>query len=164
MFKELLPVLRDRAVLLTVTLVDTDQIRVQAIKIDRMLAVDTAVGRPEHNLAGLRVDQPTVLVVMLVFKRRSDLSQIDSSQVERSTEVPGSTVRHFLLTFLQLGLLDRVEVHGNIFPLKGPRNPGEFDQATTRRRQTAKEMTSAANIDQLFFTPMTSNIKLRKRL
>ena len=31
MFKELLPVLRDRAVLLTVTLVDTDQIRVNIV-------------------------------------------------------------------------------------------------------------------------------------
>jgi Fic family protein len=36
----------------------------------------------------------------------------DSNQVERSTEVPGSTVRHFLFTFLRLGLLERVEVHG----------------------------------------------------
>jgi len=31
MFKELLPVLRDRAVLLTVTLVDADQIRVNIV-------------------------------------------------------------------------------------------------------------------------------------
>ncbi len=36
----------------------------------------------------------------------------DSNQVERSAEVPGSTVRHFLFTFQQLGLLERIEKHG----------------------------------------------------
>jgi Fic family protein len=36
----------------------------------------------------------------------------DSNQVERSTAVPGSTVRHFLFTFQQLGLLERIETHG----------------------------------------------------
>jgi Fic family protein len=36
----------------------------------------------------------------------------DSNAIERKTEIPGSTVRHFLFTFLKLGLLDRVEMHG----------------------------------------------------
>ena len=36
----------------------------------------------------------------------------DSNAIERRTEIPGSTVRHFLFTFLKLGLLDRVEMHG----------------------------------------------------
>ena len=35
-----------------------------------------------------------------------------SNAIERKTEIPGSTIRHFLFTFLRLGLLDRVEVHG----------------------------------------------------
>lgn len=37
---------------------------------------------------------------------------VDCNQVERSADVPGSTVRHFLFTFLQLGLLERLEMHG----------------------------------------------------
>jgi len=36
----------------------------------------------------------------------------DSNAIERRTEVPGSTVRHFLVTFLRFGLLDRMEMHG----------------------------------------------------
>jgi Fic family protein len=35
----------------------------------------------------------------------------DSKAIERRTEIPGSTVRHFLFTFLKLGFLDRVEMH-----------------------------------------------------
>jgi len=36
----------------------------------------------------------------------------DSRDIERRTELPGSTIRHFLLTFMKLGLLDRLETHG----------------------------------------------------
>ncbi len=49
--------------------------------------------------------------VMAVFMDDPD-AWFDSNQVERSTEVPGSTVRHFLFTFQQLGLLEQEEVHG----------------------------------------------------
>lgn len=36
----------------------------------------------------------------------------DSSEVENRTELPGSSVRHFLFTFMKLGLLERLETHG----------------------------------------------------
>lgn len=36
----------------------------------------------------------------------------NSNEVGRRTGVPGSTVRHFLLAFLRLRLLERLEVHG----------------------------------------------------
>jgi len=36
----------------------------------------------------------------------------NGTAIESRTEIPGSTVRHFLFTFLRLGLLERVEVHG----------------------------------------------------
>jgi DNA-binding IclR family transcriptional regulator len=51
------------------------------------------------------------LKVMAVFMAEPQ-EWLDSSQVERKTEVPGSTVRHFLFAFLRLGLLERLEVHG----------------------------------------------------
>jgi hypothetical protein len=36
----------------------------------------------------------------------------DSNAIERKTELPGSTIRHFLFTFFKMGLLERLEVHG----------------------------------------------------
>ena len=36
----------------------------------------------------------------------------DSNAIGRKTEIPGSSVRHFLFAFPRLGLLVRVEVHG----------------------------------------------------
>ena len=36
----------------------------------------------------------------------------DSRDIERKTELPGSSVRHFLFTFMKLGLLERLEMHG----------------------------------------------------
>jgi hypothetical protein len=61
-------------------------------------------------MTGKRISAEQVKV-MAVFRANPD-GWFDSNQVERSAEVPGSTVRHFLFTFLQLGLLGRVEVHG----------------------------------------------------
>jgi DNA-binding IclR family transcriptional regulator len=61
-------------------------------------------------MTGKRISAEQVKV-MAVFMADPD-AWFDSNQVERSTEVPGSTVRHFLFTFQQLGLLERVEVHG----------------------------------------------------
>jgi DNA-binding IclR family transcriptional regulator len=37
---------------------------------------------------------------------------LDSVTLERKTELPGSTIRHFLFTFFKMGLLERLEVHG----------------------------------------------------
>jgi predicted transcriptional regulator len=61
-------------------------------------------------MTGKRISAEQVRV-MAVFTASPD-GWFDSNQVERSAEVPGSTVRHFLLAFLQLGLVERVEVHG----------------------------------------------------
>jgi len=49
--------------------------------------------------------------VMAVFTNEAH-QWFDSSAIERKTEIPGSTVRHFLFEFLRLGLLERVETHG----------------------------------------------------
>jgi DNA-binding IclR family transcriptional regulator len=54
---------------------------------------------------------PEQVRVMAVFTAEPQ-GWFDSNEVERKTEVPGSSVRHFLLTFLKLGVLERVEVHG----------------------------------------------------
>jgi Fic family protein len=61
-------------------------------------------------MTGKRISAEQVKV-MAVFTAEPD-AWFDSNQVERSTEVPGSTVRHFLFSFLQLGLLERIEAHG----------------------------------------------------
>ena len=61
-------------------------------------------------MTGKRISVEQVKV-MTVFTASPD-AWFDSNQAERSAEVPGSTVRHFLLTFLRLGLLERLEVHG----------------------------------------------------
>lgn len=61
-------------------------------------------------MTGKRISAEQVKV-MEVFTANPD-GWFDSNQVERSAEVPGSTVRHFLFTFLQLGLLERLEMHG----------------------------------------------------
>jgi DNA-binding IclR family transcriptional regulator len=59
-------------------------------------------------MTGKRISAEQVRM-MAVFTADPD-AWFDSSQ--HSAEVPGSTVRHFLFTFQQLGLLERVEVHG----------------------------------------------------
>lgn len=51
------------------------------------------------------------LKVMAVFTGEPQ-EWLDSNEVERKTGLPGSTVRHFLFTFLRLGLLERLEMHG----------------------------------------------------
>ncbi|MDR3676931.1 MAG: hypothetical protein P4N24_15685 [Acidobacteriota bacterium] len=36
----------------------------------------------------------------------------DSNSIQRKTEIPDNSLRHFLFAFLRLGLLERLEVHG----------------------------------------------------
>ncbi|MGH3845206.1 MAG: hypothetical protein ACRDR6_23395 [Pseudonocardiaceae bacterium] len=60
--------------------IDADQ--VQVIEVDGCLAVDTGVRRLEHDLSGLRIDQPAMLVVGLVAKSGSDLLQVQAAQVK----------------------------------------------------------------------------------
>jgi Fic family protein len=67
-------------------------------------------GSTRRGMTGKRISAEQVKV-MEVFTANPD-GWFDSNQVERSAEVPGSTVRHFLFTFLQLGLLERLEMHG----------------------------------------------------
>ena len=51
--------------------VDADQ--AQLVEVDQGAAVDAAIDGPEHDLSGLQVDQPSVLVVGLTCQRRGDL-------------------------------------------------------------------------------------------
>jgi hypothetical protein len=60
--------------------VDADQVRV--IEVDGCLAVDTGIGSPQHDLSGLRIDQPAMLVIGLVAKSSSDLLQVQAAQVK----------------------------------------------------------------------------------
>jgi DNA-binding IclR family transcriptional regulator len=61
-------------------------------------------------MTGKRVSAEQV-AVMAVFMAEPQ-GWFDSNAIERKTEIPGSSVRHFLFAFLRLGLLERVEVHG----------------------------------------------------
>ena len=61
-------------------------------------------------MTGKRVSAEQVRV-MAVFTAEPQ-EWLDSNTIERRTEIPGSSVRHFLFAFLRLGLLERVEVHG----------------------------------------------------
>src|SRR5690242_14191525 len=54
--------------------IDDDQ--VQLIDVDGCLSVNTGIGSPQHDLSGLRIDQPAMLVVGLVAKSSSDLLQV----------------------------------------------------------------------------------------
>src|SRR5436309_14066749 len=58
--------------------VDAEQ--VQVIEVDGCLAVDTGVASPEHDLSGLRIDQPAMLVVGLLGKSGSDLLQVQAAE------------------------------------------------------------------------------------
>jgi DNA-binding IclR family transcriptional regulator len=60
-------------------------------------------------MTGKRISAEQVKV-MAVFTVDPD-GWFDSNEVERNTGLPGSTVRHFLFTFLRLGLLERLEMH-----------------------------------------------------
>jgi DNA-binding IclR family transcriptional regulator len=61
-------------------------------------------------MTGKRISAEQVKV-MAVFTADPD-AWFDSNAIERKTEIPGSTVRHLLFTFLRLGLLERLEMHG----------------------------------------------------
>jgi hypothetical protein len=64
--------------------VDDDQ--VQLVEVDRRLAVDAGVGRPERDLSRVRVDQPVMFVVGLVGQRVAISSR---SMLLRSSTRPG---------------------------------------------------------------------------
>jgi hypothetical protein len=65
--------------------VDADQI--QLIEVDRRLAVDAGVGRPERDLSGLRVDHPPMLVAVLVGQRDADLLQVQAGEVKHQARI-----------------------------------------------------------------------------
>lgn len=65
--------------------IDDDQ--VQLVEVDWRLPVDAGVGRPERDLAGVRVDQPVVFVVGLAGQRVGDLLQIDAAQVKHQARI-----------------------------------------------------------------------------
>jgi hypothetical protein len=56
--------------------------QVQVVEVNGCLAVDPGVGGPEHDLSGLRIDQPAMLVVCLVRKSGSDLLQVKAAQIK----------------------------------------------------------------------------------
>jgi DNA-binding IclR family transcriptional regulator len=49
----------------------------------------------------------------------------ESREVENRTELPGSSVRHFLFTFMKLGLLERLEMHGGYRYRLSPKADGQ---------------------------------------
>ena len=61
-------------------------------------------------MTGKRISAEQVRV-MAVFMAEPQ-SWFNSNAIERKTEIPGSSIRHFLLAFLRLGLVERLEVHG----------------------------------------------------
>jgi hypothetical protein len=69
--------------------IDADQ--VQLLEVDRRLAVDAGVGRPERDLSGLWVDQPPVFVAALVGQRVGDLLQIEAAQVRHGARIDPSS-------------------------------------------------------------------------
>ena len=77
------------------------------------------------------------LRVMVVFTSDPQ-GWLDSSDIERKTEVPGSSIRHFLFTFMRLGLLDRVETHGGYRYRLSPK--AEAQPYFERRQEAAAAM------------------------
>ena len=61
-------------------------------------------------MTGKRISAEQVKVIAVFMVEPQEW--LDSNAIGRKTEIPGSSIRHFLFTFLRLGLLDRVEVHG----------------------------------------------------
>ena len=61
-------------------------------------------------MTGKRISEQQVKV-MAVFPDDPE-GWLDSSAIERKTELPASTVRHFLFTLFRLRLLELLEVHG----------------------------------------------------
>jgi excisionase family DNA binding protein len=55
---------------------------VQLIELHRVLPVDAEVARPETELSYCRVDEPTVVVVLLILESHRQLLEIHRAQVE----------------------------------------------------------------------------------
>jgi len=83
-------------------------------------------------MTGKRVSAEQVKV-MLVFTSEPQ-GWFDSGTIGRRTELPESSVRHFLFVFLRLGLLERVEVHGGY---RYRLSPGADKQPYFQRLQEA---------------------------
>ena len=61
-------------------------------------------------MAGKQVSAEQLKVMAIFMAEPSEW--FDGNAIERKTELPGSSIRHFLFAFLRLGLLERVELHG----------------------------------------------------
>jgi DNA-binding IclR family transcriptional regulator len=61
-------------------------------------------------MTGKRVSEQQIRV-MAVFTAEAE-SWFDGEAIVHKTGLPGSTVRHFLLNFFKLGMLERAEVFG----------------------------------------------------
>ncbi|MCC3313613.1 hypothetical protein [Nocardia africana] len=55
---------------------------VHLVEVDGRASIDAAVARPQHDLTGLRVDQPSALLVGLIRQSRGDLLQVEAAQVQ----------------------------------------------------------------------------------
>src|SRR6266496_3201020 len=63
------------------------QIKSKSSRLAGACPVDASIGRPEHDLSGLRVDQPPVLVAGLVGQRVSDLLQVQAAQLKHGARI-----------------------------------------------------------------------------
>jgi DNA-binding IclR family transcriptional regulator len=61
-------------------------------------------------MTGKRVSAQQI-TVMTAFTAEPE-TWFDGAAIEHKTGLPGSTVRHFLLNFFKLGMLERAEVFG----------------------------------------------------
>jgi DNA-binding IclR family transcriptional regulator len=61
-------------------------------------------------MTGKRISAEQVLVMNIFIA--VPLHWFDSNAIAKTASIPGSTVRHLLLTFFKLGLLERTETFG----------------------------------------------------
>jgi internalin A len=119
MFKELLPVLRDRAVLLTVTLVDTDQIRVNIVTKKLKDGDNDALTTPSLSalqtldISGTNVHDLTPLATLSALQTLevantlvSDLTPLSTLSALRTLDISGTKVNALapLVEFIRKGL------------------------------------------------------------
>ena len=57
---------------------------VQLVDLDGVLAVDARVAGPEDDLAGSRIEQPSMVVVRLIRQCGGDLLNVDAVQIEHT--------------------------------------------------------------------------------
>jgi SAM-dependent methyltransferase len=66
--------------------VDGNQVRIEFVEVDWIVAVDSGVGRPECDVSAARIDQPPVLIAFLVSQCLGDLLQVEAIQFQHVTE------------------------------------------------------------------------------